>query len=74
MTHKLSRRDFLRLASLSLLSAAFRPSSVVPSRRLFYGRVIFIYATIYSRPSVYAATGIIHRLETVLPIYAEVEG
>src|SRR5262245_8664512 len=45
-----------------------------PRRPLFYGRVVFIYATIYRRPSVYAPTHIVHKLETVLPIYAELQG
>lgn len=75
MNNRLSRRGFLRLSSISLIGAAFRPApAVAQPRPLFYGRVIFIYATIYSRPSVYAGTQIIYELETVLPIYAEVIG
>lgn len=71
---KLSRRDFLRLSSLSILRFGFNAYAQSQRQPRFLGRVIFIYATIYSRPSVYAATGIIHPLETVLPIYAEVAG
>ena len=75
MPRILSRRDFLRLATLSLLGSAFKPrDAATPRRPLFFGRVIFIYATLYSRPSVYAPTSIVHELETVLPIYAEVRG
>ncbi len=69
----MNRRSFLQLASLALASAAFTLPQR-PQRTLFYGRVIFIYATLYSRPSLYAATRVIHKLETVQPIYAEVEG
>ena len=73
MTRSFSRRDFFRLTSLALIGPAFKPRLWLQTPRpLFYGRVIFVYATIYSRPSVYAATGVIHELESVLPIYAEV--
>lgn len=72
---KLSRRDFLHLASGAVLGSVLRPPTTQPAPRpLFYGRVIFVYATIYSRPTVYAATGIIHPLEAIVPIYAEVQG
>lgn len=75
MSSRLSRRDFLRLSSVAMLGAAFRLSPApLRQRPLFYGRVVFIYATVYSRPSVYAGTKTIHELETVLPIYAEVIG
>ena len=74
MPTPLSRRDFLRLSSLSIVGQAFRTRAAPSRRTLFYGRVLFIYATLYSRPSVYAATHTIHPLETVLPVYAEVEG
>jgi lipoprotein-anchoring transpeptidase ErfK/SrfK len=70
-----SRRDFLRLTAPALLGPALDRHSnrlLTPPRPIFWGRVIFVYATIYSRPSIYAATGIIHELDSVLPIYAEV--
>lgn len=77
MPDRFSRRAFLRLASVCLLSPAMRrwqveDVSLTPSQSVFYGRVIFIYATLYSRPSIQAATGIIHPLESILPIYGEV--
>lgn len=74
MTGIFSRRDFLRLASLAVIRPVVNLPPLQSPRPLFYGRVIFVYATIYSRPSVYAATGVIHELESVLPIYAEVDG
>lgn len=76
----LSRRDFLKLSTFSILGNlqyAYTQKLEQPKQQLkplFWGRVVFIYATIYSRPSVYAATGIIHELESVVPIYGEVEG
>lgn len=73
MNQTISRREFLRLTSLTLIGPAFKPRPRFQTPRpLFYGRVIFIYATIYNRPSIYTATGLIHPLETILPIYAEV--
>ncbi len=70
----LSRREFLRLSSISILGIRFNAYAQNQRPARFWGRVIFVYATIYSRPSVFAATGIIHPPETVLPIYSEVEG
>jgi len=72
VTHQFSRREFLRLASIAVLTPTLRHAQ--QRRALFYGRVIFVYATIYSRPSVLAPTGTVHELETILPIYAEVRG
>jgi hypothetical protein len=75
MSAKLSRRDFLRLSSLTLLGLPFKP--LPPDDQdtpIFYGRVIFVYLTVYSRPSVYGQTRALYDFETVLPIYAEVEG
>jgi len=74
MTNRFSRRDFLRLSALTVLRPTLSSLTAAPAKRpLFYGRVIFIYATVYSRPSIHTATGIIHPLETVVPIYSEVE-
>jgi lipoprotein-anchoring transpeptidase ErfK/SrfK len=80
---KFSRRDFLRLSSLALIKPIVHPALPIlqagsglrrqAQKPLFYGRVIFIYATIYSKPSIHAATNTIYPLETILPIYGEVE-
>lgn len=71
----MTRREFLRLSSLTLLGAPLKPlppdDQGVP---IFYGRVIFVYLTVYSRPSLYGRTIALYELETVLPIYAELEG
>ena len=75
MSTPLTRRDFLRLTSITLLGLPLKP--LPPDDRetpLYYGRVIFVYLTVYGRPSVYGRTMALHELETVLPIYAEVEG
>lgn len=75
MPASLSRRDFLRLSSISLLGLAFKPLPPEDQPEpIFYGRVIFVYLTVYSRPSVNGRTIALHDLETILPIYAEVEG
>ncbi len=73
----LSRRDFLKLSAFGALSLGVRPrvmASVFSDRQpLFYGRVIFIYATVYIRPSIHTATNITHPLEAIVPVYSEVE-
>jgi L,D-transpeptidase catalytic domain len=71
-----SRRDFLKVSSLSIsarLIHAYAQKST-QAKPLFWGRVVFIYATLYSRPSIYKATGIIHELDSIVPIYGELEG
>lgn len=77
MGGRLSRRDFLRLTGLALLPARHPTLSITKTPTTpapaFYGRVIFIYATVYSRPSIHTATSTIFPLETVIPIYGEVE-
>ncbi len=71
----LSRRDFLRLSSISALGLALKPLPLDDQTEpIFWGRVIFVYLTVYSRPSVYGRTIALHDVETVLPIYEEVEG
>ncbi|MBI3243809.1 MAG: L,D-transpeptidase [Chloroflexi bacterium] len=75
MSAPLSRRNFLRLSSLSALGLAFKPLPLDDQPEpIFWGRVIFVYLTVYSRPSVYGRTVALYDLETVLPIYEEVEG
>lgn len=76
MTKLLSRRDFLRMSSTALAGLAFKPLSArfASQPPIFYGRAIVIYITVYSRPSAFARTVNVYNRETVLPIYAEVEG
>ncbi len=71
----LTRRDFLRLTSISLLGLAFKPLPPEDQAQpIFYGRVIVIYITVYSRPSAFGRTVKLYERETILPIYGEVMG
>ncbi len=71
---RISRREFLRLASIGLIGSA---SGLHPTddfeKPIFYGRALFVYVTVYSRPSVFGRTVRLINYQAIVPIYAKTQ-
>ncbi len=74
MPTRISRREFLRLASIGLIGSATRLNPTDDFEKpIFYGRALFVYVTVYSRPSVFGRTVRLIDYQAIAPIYAKTQ-